>query len=84
MPHAQSEATISVVTLLCESATTVELEAMAKKLRCTDLHWLYGSLHLRLPDGARGSFRSTHAAALGVSGHPFTWCPYGDRLETHS
>lgn len=84
MHPAECEATISVVSLLCQSAATTDLEAMAKRLGCTDLHWLYGSLHLRLPGGVRGSFRTTHAAQLGLSGHPFTWCPYGETMETHS
>lgn len=84
MPRAESEATISIVSLLCQSATTSELQAMAHKLRCTDLHWLYGSLHLSLPDGVRGSFRTTHEAAFKVTGNAFTWCPYGEGMETHS
>ena len=64
---------VSLLYLLCQSATTVELESTARDLGCVDLRWVYGALHLMLPDGTRGSLRSSHARALGISDQ-FVWC----------
>lgn len=57
---------ISILTILCQCESHIELVRTAKEFGCVDIHVLYSAVHLMLPDGTRGSFR------LGTAG--FVWC----------
>lgn len=66
--------TISLLTILCQSASIEELETTARELGCMELRMLYGAVHMRLPDGQVGSFRVSHARGIGINGNQFVWC----------
>lgn len=65
--------TISLLTILCQSASIDELETTARELGCVEIRRLYGAVHARLPDGQVGSFRVSHARGIGIS-NLFVWC----------
>lgn len=66
--------TISLLTILCQSASIDELETTARELGCMDVHERYGALHMLLPDGTRGSFRRQHDPIKLQRGPDFVWC----------
>jgi hypothetical protein len=68
---------VSILTLLCQSSTPEELETTARELGCVAVRWLYGSLHVTLPDGVQGSFRVSHARGIGIS-NKWAWCNAND------
>lgn len=60
--------TISLLTILCQSANIDELETTARELGCVEVRVVYSACHMLLPSGERGSFRTRR------NGNGFVWC----------